>query len=75
MMTEAETDLMERLVAHANAEHDGHLSVLKFTTNWRVGFGTPYDRHDIDMLAEGETFAQAARKALAFTLADTPPTG
>ena len=38
---------------------------MKFTTNWRVGFGTPVSRCDIDQMWEGETFADAARSALA----------
>jgi hypothetical protein len=25
----------------ANSEYDGHLTIMKFSTNWRVGFGTP----------------------------------
>jgi hypothetical protein len=45
---------------------DGHLTVMKFTTNWRVGFGTPGDGYgqEVEMSA-GKTFADAARTALA----------
>jgi hypothetical protein len=31
----ANHDLLNQLVAIANARFDGHLTVLKFTTNWR----------------------------------------
>ena len=48
----------------ANQHFDGHLTVLKFTTNWRVGFGTPEYRDDIEAMSEGKTFREAAGKAL-----------
>jgi hypothetical protein len=53
--------LLKKLIKVA----DGHLTIMKFTTNWRIGFGTPIDRTDIDALAPGITFAEAARAALA----------
>jgi len=37
---------------------------MKFKTNWRVGFYTPNDRQDIDSMAAGKTFADAACLAL-----------
>ena len=43
----------------------GDFTVMKFTTNWRVGFGTPASRCDIDQMWEGKTFAAAAQAALA----------
>lgn len=43
-------------------QHGGHFTVMKFTTNWRVGFGTPVSRCDIDQMWEGETFAKAANE-------------
>ena len=43
----------------------GHFTIMKFTTNWRVGFGTPSSRCDIDQMWEGATFAEAAHSALA----------
>lgn len=57
--------LLAALEAKARAEHDGHFTVMRFTTNWRVGFGTPFDRDDIQQMAEGKSFAEAASKALA----------
>ncbi len=59
-----EAELMQRLVAVANARHDGHLAILKFTTNWRVGFGTPDGREAVASMASGTTFAEAAKAAL-----------
>ena len=60
----SDSELMSMLVKYADYQHDGHLTVMKFTTNWRVGFGTPYDREDIERLAVGSTFAEAAKAAL-----------
>lgn len=57
--------LMEALVSHADKHHDGHFTVMKFTTNWRVGFGTPGAREDIQTMCSGATFAAAAWRALA----------
>jgi hypothetical protein len=62
-MTETD-ELMQKLETVANQKFDGHFTVMKFTTNWRVCFGTPDCREDIDIMAEGKTFASAARLAL-----------
>lgn len=56
--------LLRRLVAEANAAADGHLTIMKFTTNWRVAFGTPADGEEIYRMAEGRTFREAAEAAL-----------
>ena len=52
-------------MAIADNNFGGHFTVMKFTTNWRVGFGTPASRCDIDQMWEGKTFASAAQAALA----------
>ena len=57
-------ELFTRLIETADKSYDGHLTVMKFTTNWRVGFVTPDDRDGINDMAVGNTFAEAARKAL-----------
>lgn len=45
--------------------YDGHFTVLRFTTNWRIMFGTPYDRECIDTLTYvGKTFSEATENAL-----------
>jgi hypothetical protein len=64
-MTKFDTDLMEKLQTIANNKFDGHLTILKFTTNWRVGWDTPMSRCDIDRMWPGKTFAEAATTALA----------
>ena len=63
-MTSDDFDTMAKLVKAANNHYDGHLSVLKFTTNWRVSFVTPNGRADISAMHMGETFDEAATKAL-----------
>jgi hypothetical protein len=44
-------ELLASLIERANKDHDGHLTIMKFTTNWRVGFLTPNDRWEIKCLA------------------------
>ena len=63
-MNEEDAELWNRLVEMANKVSDGHLTVMKFKTNWRVGFFTANKREDIDLMAAGKTFADAARMAL-----------
>ena len=47
----------------AKDQFDGHLTIMRFTTNWRVGYGTPTDdghtRDFIGCLTEGETLYDA----------------
>jgi hypothetical protein len=56
--------LFQKLQEVADEISDGHLTILKFTTNWRIGFETPTGREDIDVMASGSSFAGAARRAL-----------
>jgi hypothetical protein len=58
-------DLMGALIARAEAEFGGHLTIMRFTTNWRVGFVTPNDRWMISVMPVGKTFKGAAENALA----------
>ena len=67
-MTTDDFDLFRRLVETADKNFDGHLTVMKFTTNWRVGFVTPADRDGIADLPAANTFAEAARRALGKTV-------
>jgi|EP00037_Helgoeca_nana_P036377 hypothetical protein len=64
-MTQDDFRIWQSLVTLAGDHFDGHLTVMKFTTNWRVGFVTPVDRDDIAKLPEGATFSEAATKAIA----------
>jgi hypothetical protein len=59
---------LDELEARAIAEADGHFTIMRFTTNWRVVLGTPDGREDIEQMAEGKTLAEAIRHAL-----DDPP--
>jgi hypothetical protein len=67
-MTKAE--LMQVLEEIANAEFDGHFAVMKFTTNWRVSFGTPMKAYSEELddkhheMCEGRTFEEAAVAAI-----------
>lgn len=56
--------VMRDLIDRAIRFHDGHFTIMRFTTNWRVGFGTPDSREDIDDMAKGNIFAEAAFAAL-----------
>src|SRR5262245_37806797 len=56
--------LFRDLVGVAEQVSDGHFTVMRFTTNWRVGFCTPEDREEISRMWEGRTFAEAALRAL-----------
>jgi hypothetical protein len=56
--------LLEQLTQIATDIADGHFTVMKFTTNWRVMFGTPMGRCDICDAFEGKTFEEAAMKAI-----------
>lgn len=54
----------------ANKQFDGHYTVMKFTTNYRVAFGTivahDYDelRNAISEMAEGKTLDEACKKCV-----------
>ena len=62
-------EVLRLLAICADKHHDGHVTIMKFTTNWKVGFGEPpdhwgYTAEEKPMKA-GATFIEAARKALA----------
>jgi len=57
-------DLLQHLEAVAKKKFDGHLTIMRFTTNWRVGFLQPGDRDEIELMPEGRSFEEAALKAL-----------
>lgn len=64
MRTTKRNDLVTELKIVADKHFGGHVTIMKFTTNWRVGFGTPMYRCDIDQMWEGSTFTEAAEAAL-----------
>lgn len=59
-----EKSLIERLTNLANAVSDGHYTMCKFTTNYRVGLGTPSERDSIDKMAVGKTLNEAINNLL-----------
>ena len=63
-MNEQEIDLWKRLQQVADEKHDGHLTIMKFTTNWRIAFITPVEREQVEEMAVGGSFAEAALKVL-----------
>jgi hypothetical protein len=68
MFSEDDLPLLNRLTETAK-DFGERFTVMKFTTNWRVGFGTPWtsyseEKDAIEMVA-GKTFAEAACLALA----------
>ena len=68
-----DVDLFEFAQTLANKYSDGHLTIMKFTSNWRVSFSTPSERADIDRMAEGETLQEALGQAIAYLGLDKVP--
>lgn len=64
-LTGQDLEMFQRLVNHAAKHYDGHLTIYRFTTSWRVGFITPGEREDVAAAFGGKTFGDAARTALA----------
>ena len=58
-------DLLSKLALIADIKFDGHLTIMKFTNNWRVDFGTLCDRGDINAMPAGKSFYEAVANALA----------
>lgn len=56
--------LLDKLTQLANIIADGHYTICKFTTNYRVGLGTPADREFIDRMTEGKTLNEAIKNLL-----------
>jgi len=57
--------LMVLLEDLAKEHYDGHFTIMKLGPVWRIGFGTLLDS---DGWADGKTFAEAAKKAIAGAL-------
>ena len=65
LMESADFDiLLDKLTQLANILSDGHYTICKFTTNYRVGLGTPNDRECINKMAEGKTLSEAIKNLL-----------
>ena len=57
-------EIIEKLTELANQWSDGHFTICRFTTNWRVAFDTPDSRCDVCRMYEGKTLEEAARAAI-----------
>ena len=62
--------LMVLLEDLAKEHYDGHFTIMKLGPVWRIGFGTPFDRDGMTTWALGNTFAAAAKRAIAEALID-----
>lgn len=58
------SEQLELLTAIADKYYDGHLTIMKFTTNWRIKFGTPNGRDEIAEMVEGKTFEEVYMKIM-----------
>ncbi|AIY80541.1 hypothetical protein U728_744 [Clostridium botulinum 202F] len=56
--------MLEELIKIANELYDGHFTIMKFTTNYRVCFGTVSEREDIKFMAEGKTLEEAIMQVI-----------
>lgn len=63
-MSTEELGLFNKAEEYAKQRHDGTLTVMRFTTNWRVAFVTPNSREDVDKAHVGETLKEALQNAL-----------
>lgn len=52
---EYDLQLLNSVIRYANRKHDGHFTIMKFTTNWRGCFGTTNVREDIDNMLMDKT--------------------
>ena len=58
-------DLMNKLVRLANTERDGHMTIMKFTTHWKVMLGTPELNYDeVRKLRPEKTLKEAIIKVM-----------
>jgi hypothetical protein len=63
-MKKTDMELLADLIEIAERCFDGHLTIMKFTTNWRACFGTPMDDDDISNMPVGKYFFDAAIGAI-----------
>lgn len=58
--------MLDKLIELANKEYDGHFTILKFTTNYRVCLGTLNEINPIItcFMAKGKTLDEAIKNAI-----------
>lgn len=52
-------ELLAQLEDHANFKYDGHYTIFKFTTGFKVCFGTITERDEINKLEKYDTLKKA----------------
>lgn len=62
----ANTKIFNKCIDYANKYHDGHFTLLKFTTNWRFCFSTFSEIDNIitDQMVAGKTPEEAMENGL-----------
>ena len=56
---------LDKLIQLAKEKYDGHFTLMKFTTNWRCCFGTPFDTmYSVKYMAEGKTMGIAIKNCI-----------
>jgi len=57
--------LVKEAVEIADRYYDGHMSLMKFTTNWRFGFKTPINLHrECHVFVQGKTKREALENGI-----------
>ena len=56
---------MNKVIEIADKEFDGHFTLMKFTSNWRLTFGTVEDRDMISAAECGLTLDEVLDKVIA----------
>jgi hypothetical protein len=66
-----EQDLLDVIIDFANQEHDGHFTILSFTTGFKICFGTPcldnsIGREQVEYLDSFKTIKEAMIHVILF---------
>lgn len=56
--------LLKQLEGCANLKGDGHYTIMKFTTNYRVAIGTVESRDEIEKMSVGTTLQDAIKQCI-----------
>jgi hypothetical protein len=65
------SELFQKCIEEAKILKDGHFTLMKFTTNWRAGFGTPTSMEHVQEFHSGESAIEAMKNALYYAYAGT----
>lgn len=56
--------MMQDLIEIAKQRYDGHFTIMRFTKNWRVCFGTVDNETEIGGMTAGKTLEEAIAQAV-----------